>query len=268
MVLEFLDKNLYEASCEQQLERQDVKRAVKSALEALTVLHNNKRAHTGQSQVTILVNYFYISTKGDDITDIKPDNLLANFGSGKSQFGDIKLGDLGDSVSEDVSTNTGQHIISAPIYRAPEVMLNVPWTTAVDIWSLGATVSALILTLNACLLIIKAICYLLRRHIFVPNDVGPGDEGFPFLVLMLQNKYFGPFPEKFYQLLDDEGAEVLRYVSNECNGDTGLFSKASPEKIRPEDKDFICYLMRPDPRDRPSSDEALTHPWFKDVNVY
>ncbi|KAI9845009.1 MAG: hypothetical protein M1837_005153 [Sclerophora amabilis] len=229
MVLEFLDTNLYSASGEQQLERQDVKRAIKAALEGLAVLHHDRRAHT----------------------DMKPDNLLANRGSGESRFGDIKLGDLGDSVSEDVSTNTGQHIISAPIYRAPEVMLNIRWTTAVDIWSLGATL----------------ICYLLRRHIFVPRDVEPGDERFPFLVLMLQTKYFGPFPEKFFQLLDDEGAAVLRYVLNECDGETEIFSKAGPEKISREDKDFICYLMRPDPRDRPSSIEALRHPWLEDVNA-
>ncbi len=167
-----------------------------------------------------------------------------------------------------MSTNDGQHIISAPIYRAPEVMLNVRWTTAVDIWSLGATVSVFLLASDACLLATKVICYLLRRHIFVPHGVGPGDELFPFLVLMLQNKYFGPFPEKCFQLLDEEAAKVLRHLSNECNGDTDLFSKAGPDKISPEDREFICYLMKPDPRDRPSSNEALTHPWLKDVDLY
>ncbi len=132
-MLEFLDKNLYDASCEQQLERRDVKRAVRAAPEGLAVLHANKRAHTGQFHVTTQADCFCISTNAAGFTDINPDNLLAHCGSGESRFGAIKLGDLGDSVSEDVSTNTGQHIISAPIYRAPEVILNVQWTTAVDI---------------------------------------------------------------------------------------------------------------------------------------
>jgi serine/threonine protein kinase len=83
---------------------------------------------------------------GSRPVDIKPDNLLANHASRErgavgSRFGAIKLGDLGDSVRADIATNDGQHIISAPIYRAPEAMLNVPWTVAVDIWSLGATAS-------------------------------------------------------------------------------------------------------------------------------
>ncbi|MCJ1247844.1 hypothetical protein MMC30_005059 [Trapelia coarctata] len=48
MVLEFLDKNLYNASCEQRLQRPDVKRAVKVALEELAVLNANGRVPTDQ----------------------------------------------------------------------------------------------------------------------------------------------------------------------------------------------------------------------------
>ena len=76
------------------------------------------------------------------VADIKPNNILANNGIGNSRFGNIQLGDFGDSVPESIATNNGQHIIGAPIYRAPEVMLNARWTVAVDIWSLGATVSS------------------------------------------------------------------------------------------------------------------------------
>ncbi|KAI4123665.1 MAG: hypothetical protein LQ338_005155 [Usnochroma carphineum] len=170
----------------------------------------------------------------DEYTDIKPNNILANFGSGESLIGDIKLADFGDSVPEDVSTNNGQHVVGATVYRAPEMMLNARWTTAIDIWSLGATL----------------IFFLVREHIFVPSDVEEEDERFPILVMMLQIKYFGPFPEKFFGLLDDEGADCLRYLTKECNGETAAFSKARPENIDPDDKDFISYLMQPDPRDR------------------
>jgi casein kinase II subunit alpha len=145
-------------------------------------------------------------------------------------------------------------------------MLNVKWTSAVDIWSLGATVRPLCLALTYRMHLLsskQAICYLLRRHIFVPNGLEPDDEHFALAVLMLQNKYFGPFPGNFFQLLDDEGAAVLRYVLKECGEQTDLFSKAAPLDV--EDKDFICYLMKPDPRDRPSASEALSHEWLKEV---
>ncbi|KAL9123864.1 MAG: hypothetical protein Q9217_006747, partial [Psora testacea] len=180
---------------------------------------------------------------------IKPNNILANNNTGNARFGTIQLGDLGDSVSEDANTNNGEHIISAPIYRAPEVMLNVRWTVAVDIWSLGAT----------------AICYLLRRHLFVPHGLEPGDEHFALAVLVLQNRYFGPFPKKFFQLLNDEGAAVLRYAVNQCGEKTLSFTKINPRTINSEDKEFILYLMKPDPRDRPSATDALMHPWLNGI---
>ena len=97
----------------------------------------------------------------------------------------------------------------------------------------------------------------------MPNGLEPSDEHFALAVLMLQNKYFGPFPEKLFQLLDDEGVAVLRYVLKECGEQTDLFSKTA--SINAEDKDFICYLMKPDPRDRPSASEALLHEWLKEV---
>ncbi len=84
-------------------------------------------------------------------------------------------------------------------------------------------------------------------------------------MLVLQHKYFGPFPEKVYELLDDEGAAILRYVIDQCGEETQLVSTADPEKIDPADKDFICHLMKPDPRDRSSATEALMHPWLEDV---
>lgn len=111
----------------------------------------------------------------------------------------------------------------------------------------------------------QTICYLLRRHLFVPHVLEPGDELFSLAVLVLQNKYFGPFPEKFFQLLDDEGAAVLRYVLGQCGEETQLFAKTDPGTINSEDKEFILYLMKPDPRDRPSATEVLMHPWLNGV---
>ena len=99
----------------------------------------------------------------------------------------------------------------------------------------------------------------------MPHGLEPRDEHFALAVLVLQNKYFGPFPEKFFQLLDDEGAAILRYVLDKCGEETQLFSMADSEKIDSDDKDFICYLMKPDPRDRPSATQALMHSWLKSV---
>jgi len=39
LVLDFLDKTLYDVSCEKKLEWRDIKRAVKTALDGLAILH-------------------------------------------------------------------------------------------------------------------------------------------------------------------------------------------------------------------------------------
>lgn len=82
---------------------------------------------------------------------------------------------------------------------------------------------------------------------------------------MLQYKYLGPFPEKFLELLDEEATAIMKFVVEQCGEEKGILSKAGPEKIDPEDRDFICYLMKPDPRDRPLAAEALAHTWLKAV---
>ena len=135
LVLELLNMSLYDALCMHGLERRDTKRAVKTVLEALSILHAHNRAHTGELSYP-LSNPRWLNK----LLDIKPNNILANKGVGDERFSIFQLGDLGDSVPVDTDTNDGGHIISAPIYRAPEVMFNVKWTVAVDIWSLGTTV--------------------------------------------------------------------------------------------------------------------------------
>lgn len=45
LVLDFLGKTLYEATCERRLERHDIKSALKTVLDALAFLHAQKRAH-------------------------------------------------------------------------------------------------------------------------------------------------------------------------------------------------------------------------------
>ena len=58
LVLEYFDKTLYDACYERQLERKDVKRAIKTALDALTFLHSQGRAHTGKAwRVTPIPSY-------------------------------------------------------------------------------------------------------------------------------------------------------------------------------------------------------------------
>ena len=64
LVLEYLDRTVYDASCERKLERKDIKRAIKTALDGLAFLHAHKRAHTGNiyqvTQVFVFILILYL----------------------------------------------------------------------------------------------------------------------------------------------------------------------------------------------------------------
>lgn len=66
--------------------------------------------------------------------DLKPDNVLSNYGNNVTRFSRVTLGDPNAGPLEE------SHVISAAIFRSPEVQLNLRWGPPTDIWSLGATV--------------------------------------------------------------------------------------------------------------------------------
>lgn len=82
------------------------------------------------------------------MSDIKPDNILVNYGKGLLRFSTVQLGDCGHSCRDTPIESTdshqrprNRHTIGAALYRSPEAMLNLPWDTSTDIWSFGVTVS-------------------------------------------------------------------------------------------------------------------------------
>lgn len=59
-----------------------------------------------------------------------------------------------------------------------------------------------------------------------------------------------------------KGMAILRYVlSDLCGEESGLFFAVDARiEILLGHQGFVLYLRKPDPRDRPSAADALTHP--------
>ncbi|KAK5011739.1 hypothetical protein LTR28_006375 [Elasticomyces elasticus] len=100
-------------------------------------------------------------------------------------------------------------------------------------------------------------------HIFKPeaSEVPIDDETYPLHVLRRHDRFFGPFPVSYTEIADDESLTILEWVTRVCDKRTP-FALASEQEISKEDRTFICKVMKPDPRERPSAKELLQDEWF------
>ena len=69
--------------------------------------------------------------------DLKPENVLLE----SDHSYRIKIIDFGSSCFEKEKIYT---YIQSRFYRAPEIMLGIPYTSAIDMWSLGCMICELI----------------------------------------------------------------------------------------------------------------------------
>jgi len=83
-----------------------------------------------------------IATSSNSIIDIKPNNILVNYGRNSARFSEVQLGDCENTCMVDPNANPLQdHVIGATIFRNLEAMLNLRWRTPTNIWSFEATIS-------------------------------------------------------------------------------------------------------------------------------
>ena len=72
---------------------------------------------------------------------MKPNNVLVDYADeSQRQITEVQLADFGSTVSEKSRHAKDGDDISSPIFRSPEAQMQLPWTTATDIWSFGVTV--------------------------------------------------------------------------------------------------------------------------------
>ncbi|KAF5467439.1 hypothetical protein F2P56_017264 [Juglans regia] len=173
--------------------------------------------------------------------DLKPENILIK----SYRRCEIKVIDLGSSCF--LTDNLCLYVQSRS-YRAPEVILGLPYDQRIDIWSLGCILAEL--CSGEVLFPNDSIVTILARMIgmFGPIDLEMLEQG------QETNKYF----TKEYDLYHiNEETDQLEYIIPE--------SSSLEHQLQVTDIgfiDFVKSLLEIDPKRRPTAMEALEHPWL------
>ncbi|XP_048542228.1 serine/threonine-protein kinase pakD-like isoform X1 [Triticum urartu] len=226
IVTELLRANLYEfqkynqeSSDEVYFSLPRIQAIARQCLEALVYLHDLNIVHC----------------------DLKPENILMKSYSRC----EVKVIDLGSSCF--LTDNLSLYVQSRS-YRAPEIILGLPYDQRIDIWSLGCIFAE-----------------LYSGEVLFPNEAVS-------TILARMIGTIGPIDTQMLAL----GQETPKYFTEEYdlfhkNEETGQLEYLIPEKSSlrrhlrcPDSKfvDFLSCLLQINPRKRPTAREALRHRWF------
>ncbi|XP_054786182.1 uncharacterized protein LOC129292627 [Prosopis cineraria] len=173
--------------------------------------------------------------------DLKPENILVKSYSRC----EVKVIDLGSSCYE---TDHLCSYVQSRSYRAPEVILGLPYDKKIDIWSLGC--------------ILAELC---TGNVLFQNDS-------PATLLARVIGIIGPIDQNILA----KGRDTSKYFTKnhmlyERNQETNRLEYLIPKKTSLRHRlpmgdqgfvDFVAYLLVVDPNKRPSAAEALKHPWL------
>lgn len=196
----------------------------------------------------ILTALEYVHSLGLIHCDLKPENILIKSYS-KCE---VKVIDFGSSCFVDDHLSS---YVQSRSYRAPEVMLGLPYDQKIDLWSMGCIIAELwtgyVLFQN------DSVQSLLARILGIIGE-------FPYH-LMTRGKYVPQYFTQDGQLYQEiEGpacAERGRRLHLLVPKKTSLW-----QRMRTDNKDFLDFLehlLQLDPNKRPTATEALRHPFLK-----
>ncbi|KAH9607635.1 hypothetical protein KSS87_014157 [Heliosperma pusillum] len=173
--------------------------------------------------------------------DLKPENVLIKSYSRC----EIKVIDLGSSCFQ--NDNLCLYVQSRS-YRAPEVILGLPYDPKIDIWSLGCIIAEL--CSGEVLFPNDGVIMLLARMIGL---IGPID-----LEMLLRgqetHKYFTKEFDLYHIIEDTDQMEFIIPEQSSLDHHLPVSDSGFIE--------FLKYLLQINPRGRPTARQALDHPWL------
>jgi len=192
-----------------------------------------------------LVALDYVHGLGLIHCDLKPENILIKSYSRC----EVKVIDFGSSC---FTTDHLSSYVQSRSYRAPEVLLGMPYGQKIDLWSLGCILAEL--WTGSVIFLNDSIVTLLARIVGI---IGP----FPKEMLQTGRyvqKYFTP-DGRLFERDDEKGTGMFYLLPKRTN---------LRNRLHADDKyftEFIRALLRLNPEERPTAAEALEHPFLREA---
>ena len=189
--------------------------------------------------IQLLIALRFTSSHNIIHCDLKPENILLRNPTRAA----IKVIDYGSSCFAPEQIYT---YIQSRFYRAPEIMLGITYTTAIDMWSYG--------------------CILLELYTGYP--IFPGESENDQMLRIIE--ILGPPPASLLQIstrkkhfFDSEDKPKL--IPNSKGKIRIPGSRPLKEMIEVHDPhflDFVSLTLAWDPRERITAEQAFKHPWI------
>ena len=189
--------------------------------------------------IQILHSLKYMRHQGIIHCDLKPENILLK----QANKSGIKVIDLGSSCFEDERVYT---YIQSRFYRAPEIMLGIPYTTAIDMWSFG------------CIL-----AELYTGYPLFPGESEKEQLAYIMEVVGTPPKYMLDIASRKKLFFDPSNNPILEENSRGRVRFPG--SRTLAQKLKVTEKSFLNLLktcLEWDPQKRLTPEEALRHEWI------
>lgn len=212
----------------------------------------------------ILVALDFVHEMGILHTDLKPENILISSYSRAT----VKLIDFGSSCYK---TDKPSYYIQSRSYRAPEVVLGLPYDEKIDIWSLGCVIAEMFTgyvtfqndSLASMLSRIESICGNFPRH--MTKDGKYSKKLFLECGLLFEKEDEEKVSNHEKEGDDDNCDETYFTVYQPKSTTLAERLGFDPDHTSKEQTLFIHFvksLLTTDPELRPTAREALEHPWI------